>query len=396
MDTFDYKPELHRRARPAVRPGQPRRGPDQRAGQPDEEPVSVPAARRMRALGQQRVSRARRVRRRPGVPDGACVQDERARAGQLHDEHRLPDAGLSVHGGLALVWPGLACRTTCRRSSCCPTRRACPTTPRAISRRGSCPSRTRGRSSTPARRGRSPTCFRRVGRRSSRRRASATGRDVLERLNRMHAAANEGDSRLESRIAAYELAARMQQTCPGGARPRRRDAGDPALYGTGRPGDRRLRPPLPAGPAAARARRAVRAGLERRGRPDEQLGQPCATSPTSCRRSPAGRPADRRLAPRPEGPRPAGRHAGRLQHRVRPPAVHAGSDRPRPQRRHVGRLAGRRRRQGRRRRTAKATPGPGGPRPGRPTATTCTRRSCTCWASTTPGSRSATTASTAA
>ena len=46
--------------RPAVRPGEPRRGPDERAGQPDEEPVPVPAAWRMRAVGQQRVSRDRR------------------------------------------------------------------------------------------------------------------------------------------------------------------------------------------------------------------------------------------------------------------------------------------------------------------------------------------------
>jgi hypothetical protein len=40
------------------------------------------------------------------------------------------------------------------------------------------------------------------------------GRSVLARLNRLHAARNEGDSRLESRIAAYELAARMQQSAP--------------------------------------------------------------------------------------------------------------------------------------------------------------------------------------
>jgi Protein of unknown function (DUF1501) len=40
------------------------------------------------------------------------------------------------------------------------------------------------------------------------------GRAVLERLNRRHAAQTEGDSRLESRIAAYELAARLQQSAP--------------------------------------------------------------------------------------------------------------------------------------------------------------------------------------
>ena len=40
------------------------------------------------------------------------------------------------------------------------------------------------------------------------------GRAVLEQLNRRHAAASAGDSRLESRIAAYELAARMQRSAP--------------------------------------------------------------------------------------------------------------------------------------------------------------------------------------
>ncbi len=40
------------------------------------------------------------------------------------------------------------------------------------------------------------------------------GRAVLEQINRVHAAENAGDSRLESRIAAYELAARMQHSAP--------------------------------------------------------------------------------------------------------------------------------------------------------------------------------------
>src|SRR5262245_47455481 len=38
--------------------------------------------------------------------------------------------------------------------------------------------------------------------------------DVLARLNRRHAAANTGDTRLESRIESYELAARMQLAAP--------------------------------------------------------------------------------------------------------------------------------------------------------------------------------------
>ena len=47
--------------------------------------------------------------------------------------------------------------------------------------------------------------------------SAASQRESLEqlaRMNRRHAALNEGDSRLESRIASYELAARMQQSAP--------------------------------------------------------------------------------------------------------------------------------------------------------------------------------------
>lgn len=40
------------------------------------------------------------------------------------------------------------------------------------------------------------------------------GQDLLARLNREHAERNAGDSRLEGRIAAYELAAKMQATAP--------------------------------------------------------------------------------------------------------------------------------------------------------------------------------------
>lgn len=42
----------------------------------------------------------------------------------------------------------------------------------------------------------------------------AEGLDVLERLNRGHLAGREGDSRLESRIQSYELAARLQLSAP--------------------------------------------------------------------------------------------------------------------------------------------------------------------------------------
>ena len=44
--------------------------------------------------------------------------------------------------------------------------------------------------------------------------SEGAGRDVLEQMNRDHAAHHPGDSRLNARIAAYELAARMQLAAP--------------------------------------------------------------------------------------------------------------------------------------------------------------------------------------
>jgi hypothetical protein len=44
--------------------------------------------------------------------------------------------------------------------------------------------------------------------------SEAEGLRLLDRLNREHAARNEGDSRLDARIASYELAAKMQLSAP--------------------------------------------------------------------------------------------------------------------------------------------------------------------------------------
>jgi hypothetical protein len=46
------------------------------------------------------------------------------------------------------------------------------------------------------------------------RRSEADGLKLLEQLDREHLAANPGDSRLEARIASYELAAKMQLSAP--------------------------------------------------------------------------------------------------------------------------------------------------------------------------------------
>lgn len=44
--------------------------------------------------------------------------------------------------------------------------------------------------------------------------SEAAGLDVLQQLNRQHLESREGDSRLEARIASYELAARLQLSAP--------------------------------------------------------------------------------------------------------------------------------------------------------------------------------------
>ena len=110
MDTFDFKPELHRRHGQPFDPGSHVEAPTSAPGNLMQEPVPVPAIWRVRAVGQQRVSRDRHLRRRPGVSDGPLLEDQRARAGQLHDEQRLLDAGFSVHGFVAFVRHGVALR----------------------------------------------------------------------------------------------------------------------------------------------------------------------------------------------------------------------------------------------------------------------------------------------
>jgi Protein of unknown function (DUF1501) len=57
------------------------------------------------------------------------------------------------------------------------------------------------------------------------------GLALLAKINRRHAALNEGDTRLESRIATYELAARMQQSAPEALDISREAAATRSLYG---------------------------------------------------------------------------------------------------------------------------------------------------------------------
>ena len=61
------------------------------------------------------------------------------------------------------------------------------------------------------------------------------GLQVLNAMNRRHAALNPGDTRLDSRIAAYELAARMQQSAPEALEIAHESQATQSLYGLGEP-----------------------------------------------------------------------------------------------------------------------------------------------------------------
>ena len=324
-DTFDYKPELIERHGQTFDPGSEVEAVTSAPGKVMKSPFELEAARPVRPVGQQRLPARGHVRRRPGLPDGDGVEDERPRPGQLHAEHRLRPARLPVHGRVDLATAWAASPTTCRRSSSCPTRAACRTTTPATSPRASCRSRTRGRSSRPPPRCRSPTCSRPSRPGTSRPRARPTAWPCSRRLNREHMTRSPGDSRLEARIASYELAARMQLSAPEVLDLSGETRGDARALRPRRQGHRGLRPQLPDRAAAARARRPLRAGLERRRRrrPGNWDNHGDIDKELRVDRR-EHRQAGRRPAQGPQGARPARGHAGHLDHRVRPDAVQPG------------------------------------------------------------------------
>ena len=98
-------------------------------------------------------------------------------------------------------------------------------------------------------------------------------------LNERHLERHPGDTELAARIASYELAARMQLARRRGRRPVERIEGHArTCYGVDDANPIKAGfAQLPAGPAAAGARRALRAALQRRlrdGRGRRQLGRP--------------------------------------------------------------------------------------------------------------------------
>jgi hypothetical protein len=67
------------------------------------------------------------------------------------------------------------------------------------------------------------------------RQSEAEGLKLLDEINRAHLAENPGDTRLEARIASYELAARMQLSAPEALDLAREPAAVHHLYGTDEP-----------------------------------------------------------------------------------------------------------------------------------------------------------------
>ena len=253
---------------------------------PDEEPVPVSAVWRMRPMGQQR------------FPELAQCVDELAFLMALSSKTNVhgPASYMMNTGFLMPGFPSMGAWLSYGLGSLSdnlpsfvvlPDPEGLPYNAKGNFTSGFLPHHTRGRSSTLARRGRSPTSSRPPSAAFITPESQRDGRTVLEQLNRIHAAANEGDSRLESRIAAYELAARMQQVGPRGSRPlrarRRRCA---ALYGLDDPATADF------GRRCLLVRRLLERGVRfvqvwsGAGGP-RTTGTTTPTSTASCRRSPA-------------------------------------------------------------------------------------------------------------
>jgi hypothetical protein len=152
--------------------------------------------------------------------------------------------------------------------------------------------------------------------------------ELIGELNGIHHQQRPGDTELTARQAAYELAFRMQASAPDAVDLSQESEKTKEMYGLNRKETAGVRSPLPPGPPAGRARRAVRAGVLRGRQP---VGRARRHRREPHEDVPAGRPAVRGADPRPEAARAARRHAGDLGRRVRPHPDDRGRERPRPQ-----------------------------------------------------------------
>ena len=232
VDTFDPKPRLTGRARPAVQ-DEDRADAVQQQRQHARLALGSSASTARAASGQRPVSARRPARRRPGRRPLDDVEVLRAHERQLLPAHRLGPAGPAEHGGLVRLRPGqrvpgpARLRRPQRRPDS--ARRA-----RQFQQRLSAGHVIRARSSSPATR-RWPTSSRREATPGLQQNKLALLRKldpaVLERLGRV--------DEVESAIANYELAYRMQIGRAGADRLRRRDAGHAGSSTASMPSSRR-------------------------------------------------------------------------------------------------------------------------------------------------------------
>ena len=111
--------------------------------------------------------------------------------------------------------------------------------------------------------------------------------DTLHKLNEQHLEARNHDSELAARIESYELAFRMQMSAPEATDVSSESEATKKLYGLDDPVSRGFRRALPAGAPPGRARRPLRAGLERQRHERRRLGRPHAVrqEPSGARRA---------------------------------------------------------------------------------------------------------------
>ena len=287
LETFDPKPDLQRLARPAAaRELRPR-------GDPPEGRRTTPCSatkRTFRKCGQSGLEvsdflpHLAELRRRPGGDPLVLGRQRQSPAGRLPDEHRLDPDGQAEPGELGRLRPGdREPRPAGVRRPARPGRRH-QGRPAGLRRRlpagelsgdgRSAAGPTRSSTSRP------PTSMPRA----EQRRILDLDRPTSTPATSTAAA---DDTDLAARIQSYELAYRMQSAAPEAVDLASRDRRDPAALRPGRPPDRRVRHPLPAGPPAGRAGCPVRPALLRRrqrlGRPRRRRDEPrrrCAAGPT--------------------------------------------------------------------------------------------------------------------
>ena len=141
--------------------------------------------------------------------------------------------------------------------------------------------------------------------------------DLIGKLNDIARRDRPGDTQLDARQAAYELAFRMQAAAPEAVDLSQEPEKAKEAYGLNRKETAEF------GHRCLLARRLVERGVRfvqvycgRR----QPVGRPLRPRREPHPHVPPGRPADRRADQGPEGPRPARRHARHLGRRVRPHA----------------------------------------------------------------------------